>query len=309
MSGPAVSVVVPAYQAASTIGRAIDSLLKQSRTPDEILVIDDGSHDDLAAALQPYGDRVQLFRQENGGAARARNRGIELATGELIAFLDADDYWEPDKLERQLAVLKRHSEVGLTAARYYVEPPGKARYANGEPSPRHFDRVLRVQGAECLTLARKMWTSTIVVRRPVLGEQRFDTTLATAEDVDLWIRLVLRTPVYLISVPLATAVLESGSLSRSDVAADSCNMLAVVHRHAELLGRAGVRSWEKTVYREWAASHLGNGEPLQAVWPAWNRVAREPWSPSAWWVLLKSSAWAGQAWITGRQPRSPIGLT
>jgi hypothetical protein len=104
-------------------------------------------------------------------------------------------------------------------------------------------------------------------------------------------------------------VLESGSLSRSDAAADSCNMLAVIRRHADLLGRAGVRTWETTVYREWAASHLGNSEPLLAIRPAWNRLTREPWSPWAWWVLLKSSAWAGQLRLTGRKPRAPIGLT
>ncbi len=229
---PTVSVIIPAYRAARTVGRAVDSLLSQTRTPDEILVIDDGSPDDLAAALTPYGERVRLVRQANGGAASARNRGIDLATGEWIAFLDADDYWERGKLERQLAVLQSHPKVGLVAAHYYLEPPGKPRYPNSLPPPQHLDRVLTVQGPETLAVARKIWTSTVLVRRTVLGDRRFDTTLATAEDVDLWVRLVLIAPVYFLAEPLATAVLEAGSLSRSDVAADSRNMLTVVRRHA-----------------------------------------------------------------------------
>jgi hypothetical protein len=122
-------------------------------------------------------------------------------------------------------------------------------------------------------------------------------------------RLALRVPLYLISEPLATAVLEAGSLSRSDVAADSCNMLAVIRRHSSVLGRGGVRAWETIVYHEWAAQHLGNGEPRQAIWPAWLRLARQPWLPRAWWILLKATVWSAKTWITGRKPSAPVGLT
>ena len=304
-----VSVVIPAYRAARTIGRAIDSLLKQTRPPDEILVIDDGSPDDLAAALAPYGERVRRVRQANGGAASARNQGIELVKSDLIAFLDADDYWEPTKLERQLAVLECHPEVGLVAAHYYIEFPGKQRSLNPAPLPHYRDRPLRVCGSETLVIARKIWTSTVLLRRAALGEDRFDTTLKTAEDVDLWIRLAIRVPVFLMSEPLATAVLEAGSLSRSDAAADSRNMLAVVRRHAGVLGRDGVRAAETIVYHEWAAQHLGNGEPRQAIRPAWHRLRLQPWLPRAWWILLKATVWAGTARITGRKPSAPVGLT
>ena len=309
MSGTSVSVVIPAYRAAGMIGRAIDSLLKQTRPPDEILVIDDGSPDDLAAALAPYGKRVRRVRQANGGAASARNHGIELVQGDLIAFLDADDYWESSKLERQLAVLKRHPEVGLIAAHYYIEFPGQARSLNHPPLPHYRDRPLRVGGSEILAIARKIWTSTVLLRRAVLAEDRFDTTLRTAEDVELWMRLALRVPVYLISEPLATLVLEAGSLSRSDVAADSCNMLAVIRRHAAVLGRGGARAWETIVYHEWAAQHLGNGEPRQAIRPAWLRLTLQPWSPRAWWILLKATVWSAKTSITGRKPNAPVGLT
>jgi glycosyltransferase involved in cell wall biosynthesis len=309
MSESSVSVVIPAYRASRTIGRAIDSLLEQTRAPDEILVIDDGSPDDLAAPLAPYGERVRRVRQANGGAASARNHGIGMAESELIAFLDADDYWEPAKLERQLAVLKRYPEIGLIAAHYYVESPGQPRSLNCLPLPHLRDRPLRVSRSETLAVARRIWTSTVLLRRVMLGEDRFDTTLTTAEDVDLWLRLALRVPVYLISEPLATAVLEAGSLSRSDAAADSRNMLAVVRRHAAVLGRRGVRAWETIVYHEWAAQHLGNGEPRQAIRPAWRRLNLQPWSPRAWWILLKATIWAAKARLTGRKPSAPVGVS
>ncbi len=95
MTEPVISVVIPAYRAARTIERAVDSVLGQTRRADEIIVVDDGSPDDLAEVLGRYGSRVRLLRKRNGGAASARNLAIEECRGELIAFLDADDYWEP----------------------------------------------------------------------------------------------------------------------------------------------------------------------------------------------------------------------
>ncbi len=293
MSAPTVSVVIPAYRAARTIGRAIDGVLAQTCPPLEILVVDDGSPDDAAAALAPYGDRVRLFRKANGGAAAARNFGMDRCAGDLIAFLDADDYWEPVKLERQLAVLERHPQVGLVAGRFYTQEPGQSRTPELEGRPSLYDRVLdRPSGPTAFEIARRVWTSVLLVRREALAGRRFDEGLATAEDVDLWVRLVTTTRVYLLSEPLATGVLEPGSLSRGDPDGDSRNMLTVVHRHAGLLGRAGVRDWEAQVYREWAARHLGDGRPAAALPAAWRRLIRQPWSPQAWWIVGKSAVQA-----------------
>ena len=124
---PRVSVIIPAYRAAATIGRAVNSLLAQTVPAAEIVIVDDGSPEPLAPALARYGDRVQLLRKDNGGAASARNLGIDHAGGELLAFLDADDYWEPGKLERQLALMGKYPEVGLCASTYYHETPGSGK--------------------------------------------------------------------------------------------------------------------------------------------------------------------------------------
>lgn len=98
-----VSVVVPCYNAESFIAETLDSICAQTHAPTEILVIDDGSTDSSAAIVERFSDRVRLIRQDNQGESHARNRGLSEATGHWVAFLDADDLWEPTKLEKQIA--------------------------------------------------------------------------------------------------------------------------------------------------------------------------------------------------------------
>ena len=114
-SRPLVSCVMPTYNMAHMIERAIDSALAQDYGADnlEILVIDDGSTDGLEAVLTPYLDRVRYVRKENGGLVSAINRGVEEATGEFIAQLDADDEWAVDKVSRQVAMFEARPELGL----------------------------------------------------------------------------------------------------------------------------------------------------------------------------------------------------
>jgi glycosyltransferase involved in cell wall biosynthesis len=298
MRAASVSVIIPAYRAASVLGRAVASVLAQTCPVAEILVVDDGSPDDVAAVLTPFADRVRLLRQANGGASSARNHGLDEATGEMIAFLDADDVWEPSRIERQLEVMRRHPEVGLTASRFYEQLPGQPRVQPRQTGPEWYDRVLTARGQETLLLARRVLTSTVLLRRSHVDGERFDTTLRTAEDIDLWIRLLRKTSAYLSWEPLITMVQESGSLSRSDVDNDCSNMLRVVRRHADLLSPGQRRSWEASVYREWAACHLGAGKARRALAPAWQRWRREWWSPQACWILVKALARS-----TGTRPR------
>lgn len=286
-----VSVIIPAYKAGHTISRAVESVLAQTHPATEILIVDDGSPDDITEALVPYGDRVTLLRKENGGAASARNLGIDTASGDLVAFLDADDYWEPAKLERHVALYEQHPQLGLTCGRYFNEEPGERRELVSLKGV-ELDQVARPEGPEAFEWATRTSTITVVVRREVLGDERFDTELETAEDRDLWVRLICKAPVYCLSEPLATAVLEPGSLSRSNVDRDCGNMLKVVHRHQELLGKAELKRQETTVYRRWASGHLGGSRPRNAIQPALQRLKRTPFSAEGWWVLGKSFAWS-----------------
>jgi glycosyltransferase involved in cell wall biosynthesis len=292
MPSSTVSVIVPAYRAAATLPRAVASILAQSRPVQEILVVDDGSPEDPAPALAPFSERVRLLRKPNGGAASARNFGIDHATGELVAFLDADDYWEPDKIAQQVAILERLPDVGLTAGQFYAEVPGSPRELHAGDRNPTYDQPLHPTGNDILYLAVCVWTSMVLVRRAVLADLRFDTTLRTAEDVDLWIRLLLKGGVYLTATPLATSVLTPGSLSRSNPSRDFPNMLTVVRRYREHLTPGELRAWEAHIYRDWAASALTTGHPGQALHPAWQRLVREPWKLQCWWILLKASCWS-----------------
>ena len=285
-----VTVIIPAFRAAHTINRAIDSLFAQTRLPDEILVVDDGSPDDLLSALSQYGEKITLIRKSNGGAASARNLGIEQSQGDLIAFLDADDYWEPRKLEIQLKILETYPQVGLVASRHYSQHPGEERMGP-YPSPAgpYFGQVLVADGADVFEIAAEVWTTTVLVRRSSLGDHRFDSSLETAEDKDLWVRLIASNPVFLEMEPLATGVDEPGSLSRSDIDMDCTNMLKVVRRHADLLGPRGLRSWEAQTFRRWAGNCLAQGRSRSALKYALARLRLQPFSVEGWRTFLKSA--------------------
>ncbi|MBR1364866.1 MULTISPECIES: glycosyltransferase family 2 protein [Bradyrhizobium] len=99
---PRVSVIIPSFNCASFLVEALDSVLEQTRPADEIIVIDDGSTDQTEEVLRPYLGQIILLRQQNNGVSAARNNGIARATGDWVAFLDADDVWKPEKLSRQI---------------------------------------------------------------------------------------------------------------------------------------------------------------------------------------------------------------
>jgi glycosyltransferase involved in cell wall biosynthesis len=113
---PEVSIVIPAYNAAATVGAAVESVLRQSLASTQVIVVDDGSTDATAGVLACYGDDITVVRQENGGLASARSAGQAVATGEFIAWLDADDVAVPERLEVQVAVLRAEPEVVVVAS-------------------------------------------------------------------------------------------------------------------------------------------------------------------------------------------------
>ena len=118
---PQVSVIIPARNATRFIRRAVVSVLAQSHPPSETVIVDDDSEDDLVGALAPYGEKLRLVSTDRRGAARARNRGIDATGGDCLAFLDADDYWEPDKLARQLEMLNHHPGVDIVSSNFFLD--------------------------------------------------------------------------------------------------------------------------------------------------------------------------------------------
>lgn len=113
MSYSSITVIIPTYNYGRFIAEAIESALGQTLGPVEVIVVDDGSTDDTAEVVARFGDAVKYVRQDNAGVCVARNRGVAESSGELIAFLDADDIWEPTKLEKQAAKFASDSGIGL----------------------------------------------------------------------------------------------------------------------------------------------------------------------------------------------------
>jgi len=179
------SVVMPAYNSGRFLGAALDSVLAQSRDDYEILVVDDGSTDDTCAVARRQ-PRVRLFEQSHGGASAARNLAVREAQAPIIAFLDSDDVWRPDHLQTMLALLEREPDAigaasGMDILSSHGQPTGQS-WIFGERE-------------DLLTLSRKgcpMLTSAVAVRREMLLLEPFDEALSTANDWDLWIRLLLR---------------------------------------------------------------------------------------------------------------------
>jgi glycosyltransferase involved in cell wall biosynthesis len=211
-----VSVVIPAFNNAATIGRAIDSVLAQTHPVGQILVIDDGSTDATGSLLSRYRERIEYFRQSNAGPGAARNKGIREATKPWIAFLDADDEWMPDHLEKQVRMLQTHPELAWVTGNFFrSDSQGRSGTAfenqgNQGPDTMSFFSAF----------VRNRWgcTDTMLIRRQVFDKVgMFEGEHRIAEDLDLWFRIALEYPqIGIVHEPLAVYHLDTpGSLIKS----------------------------------------------------------------------------------------------
>jgi glycosyltransferase involved in cell wall biosynthesis len=186
---PAVSVVVPAYGVSRYIADALDSVLAQSFTDYEIIVVNDGSPDteELERALEPYRPRITYLKQENRGLSGARNTGIRAARAPLVALLDGDDVWEPEFLSAMLGELGRDPSVGVLYcdARYFGDTPDAGRtFMELNPSTGEIT-FARLLAQECNVIA-----SVVARRELLLRAGLFDERLRSSEDFDLWLRIL-----------------------------------------------------------------------------------------------------------------------
>lgn len=300
-----VSVVIPAYNAHHTIQRAIDSVVEQLTQPLEILIVDDGSSPTIESALPNPSSLVRVIRQENGGAAAARNKGIDEARGDFIAFLDADDYWLPNKLTLHQQAFREHPELGMTFSRFFEQRPNDAFEL---PTKRirmfpEFNRCRLYQGRDLFDVACCVWTGTVVARRDCIGNHRFQSGLEPAEDRAFWIRILENGPTMCLEQALAVAVLEPGSLSRTHIDRDCQNMLRVINMTRATLGWRGTWWWKRRTFRRWASEYLGANN--SAAWrPALRRWCYEPWSPEAAWIVMKSFSKFAQRENLGQVPET-----
>jgi glycosyltransferase involved in cell wall biosynthesis len=208
-----VSVVIPAYNAEQFLSRAVTSALQQTLRPVEVLVVDDGSNDRTAAIAEGFGLPVRCVRQRNGGVSRARNAGIAEATGTYVAFLDADDVWEPAKLEKQVAQLEANPNAGLcfTAAfRVDNELAVTETIAAGD----YADYCEALLLYSCVVTGS--CSSAVARRELVVSLAGFDPSFSQCADWDFWLRLSQITSFVVVDEPLVRYVCSPTSMS-SDI--------------------------------------------------------------------------------------------
>lgn len=194
---PFVSVIIPTFNRAQVLGRALDSVFAQTFQNFEIVVVDDGSTDETPELLAAYGSRVTVLAQANRGVSSARNRGIRASSGEYVAFLDSDDAWLPDKLTRQIAVLDQHPDIPLC----HTEEIWIRRGVRVNQMKKHHKQGGYIFPA-CLPFC-VISPSSAMLRRAVFDEVGdFDESLPACEDYDLWLRITKTYPVIFISDPL-----------------------------------------------------------------------------------------------------------
>jgi glycosyltransferase involved in cell wall biosynthesis len=231
MTAPLVTVLIPAFNAEATIRRAVDSALAQTYGDFEILVVDDGSRDMTSELVAAYGsEKIRLLRLAcNGGESTAMNEGIAVARGQLIAFLDADDEWLPDKLAKQVAVLSRNPDaVMVSCGCRFVNAQGNVIREFGMPPP-NLDKNEVWQNLLAGSFIAK---PCVVARATALRSVGpFDPSLAIAADQDMWIRLAIRGPVEFVAEFLTTVHDTASSLTK--VYADKIDryVLPMIKRH------------------------------------------------------------------------------
>ncbi|NQT75930.1 MAG: glycosyltransferase [Candidatus Omnitrophica bacterium] len=192
-----VSIIIPTFNRAQFLKKAIGSVLSQAYSAIELIVVDDGSQDDTPAVVSRYAGRLKYLRQENKGVSAARNLGIKNSSGGFIAFLDSDDWWDRDKLAVQLAKMRQSPD-------YIVSHTQETWYKNGrllnqkEKHRKHhgyiFDKCLAMC---CVSM------STAIVRRGLFDSVGlFDEDLPCCEDYDFWLRVSARHEFLLIDRPL-----------------------------------------------------------------------------------------------------------
>jgi glycosyltransferase involved in cell wall biosynthesis len=192
-----ISVVIPTYNRAGLLRKAVDSVLGQTFRDFELIVVDDGSTDETAGILSSYGGRLRAIRQENKGPSAARNRGTGEARGELIAFLDSDDWWDPRKLEIQMGEMEKNPAYSVSHTQEVWYRQGKLLEQKKIHSKPHGFIF-----AQCLPLCC-VSASTLVIRRSILEEAGgFDEGFPCCGDYDLWVRLSAQHPFLLVDKPL-----------------------------------------------------------------------------------------------------------
>lgn len=236
-----VAVIIPAYNISEYIGRAIESVLAQTRTADEIIIVDDGSTDDTAEKIKSFGDKVTYIFQENKGLSGARNTGIRAVVSTWIALLDGDDEWLPEYLEKQTELIGRNPELVWSAGNYLrclcdekrqgasIDITKVKKLLEGKDYFNNYFYALR-NGAGGSA-------NTMMIRREVFEQVgMFDENQPFAEDLDMWWRITYYRPnVGFVAEPLSVYhMARPGALSQSPSSSSIVILSELIQKHRKL---------------------------------------------------------------------------
>lgn len=295
MGLPTVSVIIPTRDRPGLLLAAVQSVLEQRLPPAELLVVDDGASGAARRALHtltvPAALPLRLLPGPGSGPAAARNVGLSAAAGDLIAFLDDDDLWLPDRLASQVEWFARLPRLGLLGGNYVIGEQGLAPRLAPAKRPSRPRPVSR----RALLRANRLATSTVLARRACFDEcGRFDEGLPLAQDWDMWLRIAARWEVGILPVPLAVYRVHPGQRSRRAAPMRSCEV-QVLRR---LLAGAAGDCWPAGPARRrlaWAHCRLGrqflrDRRPAQALRQLRESLSLFPLQPLAWEAALRSVA-------------------
>jgi glycosyltransferase involved in cell wall biosynthesis len=206
VSNPLISVIIPTYNRANIIAHTIENIFAQTYKNFELIVIDDGSTDNTQAVLREFGSHIRVITQDNAGPAAARNRGIDVSRGEIIAFQDSDDLWKPSKLERQIALLSRlDKSVPCCLCNAFFRMVRGREYTSFDFSgiKTSYQEGIWLNVAEVLATRFVLFNQTVAIRRSAIEKAgSFDEKLKYLEDYDLTLRLAMEGPWAFIREPL-----------------------------------------------------------------------------------------------------------
>ena len=248
-----VSVIIPTYNRRDKIAAAIESALGQTYNNLEIIIIDDGSSDNTYEILGKYGDKIRYIYQENRGVSSARNRGIKECSGDLVAFLDSDDQWLPEKIEKQIELLKANPCVSVVLCEYYF------MYENGEifgQSQRWRDFNEHGKIFNNILMNPAFVPPSVLIYKQVLFDiGLFDETLKTAEDQDMMLKLASKYRFGLVEEPLFMCMREHEGLSQLHTTYD--DTIFVVTRFLQNHGNVPQKLKNKILCKHYFDSSLG----------------------------------------------------
>ena len=273
---PLVSVIIPVYNCERYIDEALYSVYHQTYSNIEIIVVDDGSTDRTPEILKKHRSRIRLFHQENGGAAAARNTALDNAHGDLIAFIDGDDYWHPEKLAIQVQHLEQNPDIGVVAANIkYSWPREDGTYPNLAVSfPVDEDNDFTEVFYDDIFTSYPISTISILMRREVVDRTgKFDLTMRKGQDHDYWLRMAWHTRIHKLKKTLALyrMNLQSVTFNPGNINYAALSIQKALSRWGRktpsgaLIPRCAVRKKLAKTWKDFAYMHYKYGSKYRAL--------------------------------------------